>query len=320
YIFQEFTQIKPDKIGQQEEGSGLGLAITKGLVDELGGKIHLRSERGKGSEFFVDLPLETSRLTETWSSGEGCPDFDCENISVLAVDDDPIQLTMLAEMLKLKKINVVTEVDPDNVLNILKNKIFDLIFLDIQMPRTNGFTLVKSMLDSDIFQSKSTPVIALSAKSDLSSADFKQLGFTDFLNKPFTSAQLFTMINKYVRITLAEEMGAVENSKGVSALIDVVKDDRESSLEILRAFVLDTGKNNNDLKTCFEKNDMENAAQVAHKILPLFKMMGDEELSDVLLKLDHEKNVREDEKSKIIEAICRYIDEAKNRISEMDKR
>ncbi|HBC39510.1 MAG TPA: hypothetical protein DC016_11595, partial [Porphyromonadaceae bacterium] len=189
-----------------------------------------------------------------------------------------------------------------------------------QMPRTNGFTLVKSMLDSDIFQSKSTPVIALSAKSDLSSADFKQLGFTDFLNKPFTSAQLFTMINKYVRITLAEEMGAVENSKGVSALIDVVKDDRESSLEILRAFVLDTGKNNNDLKTCFEKNDMENAAQVAHKILPLFKMMGDEELSDVLLKLDHEKNVREDEKSKIIEAICRYIDEAKNRISEMDKR
>lgn len=320
YIFQEFTQIKPDKIGQQEEGSGLGLAITKGLVDELGGKIHLRSERGKGSEFFVDLPLETSRLTEIWSSGEGCPDFDCENISVLAVDDDPIQLTMLAEMLKLKKINVVTEVDPDNVLNILKNKIFDLIFLDIQMPRTNGFTLVKSMLDSDIFQSKSTPVIALSAKSDLSSADFKQLGFTDFLNKPFTSAQLFTMINKYVRITLAEEMGAVENSKGVSALIDVVKDDRESSLEILRAFMLDTGKNNNDLKTCFEKNDMENAAQVAHKILPLFKMMGDEELSDVLLKLDHEKNVREDEKSKIIEAICQYIDEAKNRISEMDKR
>ena len=87
---------------------------------------------------------------------------------------------------------------------------------------------------------------------------------------------------------MAEEMGAVENSKGVSALIDVVKDDRESSLEILRAFVLDTGKNNNDLKTCFEKNDMENAAQVAHKILPLFKMMGDEELSDVLLKLDHE--------------------------------
>ena len=84
--------------------------------------------------------------------------------------------------------------------------------------------------------------------------------------------------------------------------------------------MLDTGKNNNDLKTCFEKNDMENAAQVAHKILPLFKMMGDEELSDVLLKLDHEKNVREDEKSKIIEAICRYIDEAKNRISEMDKR
>jgi CheY-like chemotaxis protein len=227
---------------------------------------------------------------------------------------------MLAEMLKLKKINVVTEVDPDNVLNILKNKIFDLIFLDIQMPRTNGFTLVKSMLDSDIFQSKSTPVIALSAKSDLSSADLRQLGFTDFLNKPFTSAQLFTMINRYLKTKLAVEKGAIGDHKGISALIDVVKDDRESSLEILKTFVLDTGKTNNELKSCFEKNDMENAAQVAHKMLPLFKMMGDGELSDILLKLDYRKVVGEEEKSRVTEEIDRYIDEAKKRVSEMEKR
>ena len=207
YIFQEFAQIKPDKIERQEEGSGLGLAITRGLVDELSGEIHLQSERGKGSGFFVDIPLETSRSAETLSTGGACPDFGRENISVLAVDDDPIQLAMMAEMLKLKKINVVTEVDPDNVLDILKNKAFDLIFLDIQMPRINGFKLVKRMLDSGFFQSKSTPVIALSAKSDLSSADFRQWGFTDFLNKPFTSTQLFTMINKCLKTKLPVDKG-----------------------------------------------------------------------------------------------------------------
>lgn len=320
YIFEEFTQVKPDKMEQQEEGSGLGLAITRGLVDELGGKIHLQSERGKGSDFFVDIPLETSRSAETLSTGEACPDFGRDNISVLAVDDDPIQLAMMAEMLKLKKINVVTEVDPDNVLNILKNKAFDLIFLDIQMPRINGFKLVKRMLDSGFFQSKSTPVIALSAKSDLSSVDFRQLGFTDFLNKPFTSTQLFTMINKCLKTKLTADKGTHGNLKGISALIDIVKDDRESSLAILKAFVIDTGKSNDDLKACFENNDREEAAHVAHKMLPLFKMMGDEQLSDILLKLDHKETLREDEKRRVTGAIHRYIDEAKNRISEMEKR
>lgn len=319
YIFQEFTQIKPEKIEQHTEGSGLGLAITKGLIDELGGKIHLQSEEGKGSEFFVDIPLETSRSVDTLSLKEDHFDFDTENVYVLAVDDDPIQLTMMSEMLKLKKINVITEVNPENVLNIMKNNIFDLIFLDIQMPRMNGFTLVRRILDSDLLQSKSTPIIALSAKSDLSSSDFKQSGFTDFLNKPFTSGQLFSLINKHLKLELATTKNSNGNLKGVFALIDVVKDDKESSLEILNAFVHDSTKNNDELKASFEKNDLDNASHFAHKMLPLFKMMGDEELSDILLKLDHKKSVTEEEKDKSIIEISRYLDEAKNLISEIEK-
>lgn len=318
-IFQEFMQIKSEKTEQQAEGSGLGLAITKGLIDELGGKIRLQSEEGKGSEFFVDIPLETSRPVEALSSDEDYPDFDVENISVLAVDDDPIQLTMMAEMLRLKKINVVTETNPDYVLNILKNNIFDLIFLDIQMPRVNGFMLIRRILDSDLLQSKSTPVIALSAKSDLSSPDFKQLGFTDFLNKPFTSGQLFSLINKYLKLKLTAETGSGENLKGVPVLIDVVKNDTESSLEILKAFVLDTGKNNSELEVCFEKSDMDNASHFAHKMLPLFKMMGDEKLSDLLLKLDHKEFVTEDEKIRVTSEIRRYVEEAEKLMSEMEK-
>ena len=318
-IFQEFMQIKPEKIEHHAEGSGLGLAITKGLVDELDGKIYLNSEEGKGSEFFVELPLKKSRSIEVVSPAENFPELDTANISILAVDDDPIQLTMMSEMLKMKKINVTTEVNPDNVLNILKNNIFDLIFLDIQMPRMNGFTLVRRILDSGLLQSKSTPIIALSAKSDLSSPDFKKSGFTDFLNKPFSSAQLFSLINKHLKLKLAAAKSTNGNLKGVSALINVVKDDKESSLEILKAFVQDTEKNNNEMRESFEKNDMDNASHFAHKMLPLFKMMGDEELSDVLLKLDHKKPVTSDEKNKAVGEIHRYVNEAKNLISEMEK-
>lgn len=318
YIFQEFTQIKPEKIEQHTEGSGLGLAITKGLIDELGGKIRLQSEERKGSEFFVEIPLETSRSMEVVSLKEDYPDFDIKNISVLAVDDDPIQLTMMKEMFKLKKINVVTEVNPENVLNILKNNFFDVIFLDIQMPRMNGFTLVKRMLDSGLLQSKSTPIIALSAKSGLSSLDFQKSGFTDFLNKPFTSEELFSLVNKYLRLKPAAAKSKSGKPKGVSALIHVVKDDKTSSLEILKAFVRDTQKTNHEMQKSFEKNDLDSASHFAHKMLPLFKMMGDEELSDILLRLDHKKPVTEDEKNRTVEEIHRYVKEAKMLITEIE--
>ncbi|MDO5665970.1 MAG: ATP-binding protein [Bacteroidia bacterium] len=319
-IFQEFMQIKPDKIEHHADGSGLGLAITKGLVDELGGKIYLNSEEGKGSEFFVDIPLKKSQSIETLSLKEDYPDFDIEDISILAVDDDPIQLTMMSEMLKLKKINVVTETNPENVLNVLKNNVFDLIFLDIQMPRINGFTLVKHILESDFLREvKLTPIIALSAKSDLSSLDFKKSGFTDFLNKPFTLVQLFSLINKHLELKLDTNKSSNGNVKGISALINVVKDDKESSLEILKAFVHDTEKNNDEMMACFEKNDMENASHFAHKMLPLFKMMGDEKLSDILLRLDHKKAVSDEEKNVVIAKIYQYVNEAKKMVSDMGK-
>ncbi|MDO5522590.1 MAG: hybrid sensor histidine kinase/response regulator [Bacteroidia bacterium] len=318
-IFDEFAQIKPEKIEHHAGGSGLGLAITKGLIDELDGKIYLKSEQGKGSEFFAEIPLETSKSAEVLSLTETYPDFDIENISVLAVDDDPIQLTMISEMLKLKKINVVTESNPENVLDVLKNNLFDLIFLDIQMPGINGFTLVKRILDADLLKSKSTPIIALSAKSDLASTDFNQSGFTDFLNKPFTSIQLFGLINKYLKLKLAAEKTASARMQGISALIAVVKDDKESSLEILKAFVADTEKNNFEMQRCFSKNDAENASHFAHKMLPLFKMMGDENLSDILLKLDRKQAVSNREKDEAVEKINHYVNEAKSRVSEIEK-
>lgn len=56
YIFQEFTQIRPERIDQHVEGSGLGLAITRGLVEELGGEVNLQSEKGAGSQFDVIIP------------------------------------------------------------------------------------------------------------------------------------------------------------------------------------------------------------------------------------------------------------------------
>lgn len=318
FIFQELTQIKSEEFEPATEGSGLGLAITKGLVEQLDGKIGLRSERGSGSEFFVALPLEPSRTMELLDTEDTSADVNVENISVLIVDDDPTQLAMVSEMLKPKKINAMTEVDSGKVLSVLKNHVFDLIFIDIQMPRINGFTLVKQILDSGLLQSKSTPIIALSAKSDISACDFKRSGFTDFINKPFTSGELFSLINKCLNLKLVGVGESNGSLKSVAALIDVVKEDKAGSLEILKAFVRDTEKNSGELQEKFAAKDADKASHLAHKMLPLFKMMGDENLSDILLRIDRKQAVPENEKEWAIGEIQTHVQAARSLIDQIE--
>lgn len=318
FVFHEFAQIKPDKNEPVVEGNGLGLAITKGLVEQLNGRIDFRSKKGEGSEFFVELPLETPHPADNSELDAELLDFKIENLSALVVDDDPIQLTMMSEMLKLKKINVVTEVDAQNVLPILKNNSFDVIFLDIQMPAMNGFTLVRKILDSNFSHLKSTAIIALSAKSDVSKGHFKQSGFTDFLNKPFKSSELFALIEKYSKSKLPETTEQNSRSAGVAALIDAVKEDRESSLEILAAFVQDGSTNLVELQKSFDAGDGHRISLLAHKMLPLFKMMGNENLSAVLERMERKETVSGIEKRETLRRMKEYVNEAQKMISEIE--
>lgn len=317
YIFQEFTQIRPERIDQHVEGSGLGLAITRGLVEELGGEVNLQSEKGAGSQFDVIIPLEPTRMKEPIQD-EGDPDAEKEAISVLVVDDDPVQLTMMSGMLRLKRINVVTEVDPFRVLEIVKSQLFDLIFMDIQMPHLSGFMLVKKIRESGVDRLKSAPIIALSARSDLSSADFRQSGFTDFLNKPFTSAQLFSVIDRYLNGESASRNMKGEKPAGIEMLFKEVKDDPESILLILRTFVVDTGNSLEQLKSSIRNNDQDSVAHIAHKILPLFMIIGDELLSERLRRLERKEPVGDEEKWRVTERIGSYIDEAREMVRKME--
>ena len=204
---------------------------------------------------------------------------------IRSIDDDVWNL-------RLKRINVVTEVDPFRVLEIVKSQLFDLIFMDIQMPHLSGFMLVKKIRESGVDRLKSAPIIALSARSDLSSADFRQSGFTDFLNKPFTSAQLFSVIDRYLNGESASRNMKGEKPAGIEMLFKEVKDDPESLLLILRTFVVDTGNSLEQLKSSIRNNDQDSVAHIAHKILPLFMIIGDELLSERLRRLERKETGR----------------------------
>jgi DNA-binding NtrC family response regulator len=113
--------------------------------------------------------------------------------SILVVDDEEALRTVLSSELSSEGYNVETASDGDEAITILQGKQFDLVLLDIKMPRVDGFEVLK-------FIKKNSPqikVIMLTAFADLKNAiESKKLGAEDFISKPYDLVDLLTTIER----------------------------------------------------------------------------------------------------------------------------
>jgi signal transduction histidine kinase/CheY-like chemotaxis protein len=282
-IFNEFKQfIKNNNKGEHVEGSGLGLAITKGFVKVVNGEISFTSTKGEGSEFVVEIPLNV--ITDRDKDRKGFSKYDdLKDVSMLYVDDDPVQLKMMSEIVQKKEINCTTESNPDNVLGIIDSNNFDIILIDIQLGDKSGFDLVRSVNEKLRDQNVEIPVLALSARSDISISMIQAAGFKDFISKPFNFNQLYEKISKYINssfINSSEDYNLKLN--GVSALIEFVKDDIDASSEIQKSFINETKESELILKNAIKDNDFVSISKISHKMLPLFRMIGHEKVVGIM--------------------------------------
>lgn len=318
-IFEEFKQL--DNIAG-EEGSGLGLAITKGFLEALNGTLQLYSQIGKGSEFIVELPLKESKEDAVKQQSDFSEETkevspDLEGVTVLLVDDDPIQLTMTSETLLKAKAKSVTLDDPDKVLPLVEKAKFDILFVDIQMPGTDGLKLVKQIRRVENARIKNIPIIGLSARSDKSAEDMKFAGFTDFLTKPFTAARLYSMVERYV-LGIDDSQDApgladlsADEEKGPFALIEFVKEDKPASIEILQSFVKEAADYCEKLSVAFGNDDVATVRSISHKMLPLFRLMGNPQVILLMEKSEKGNLLAEGEKTLLLEHVSGQISKAK---------
>lgn len=291
-IFGEFTRLSTT---EEEEGFGLGLSITRKLISLMGGELLLQSIQGKGSDFTITLPVSVS-VTQTLpvasvSGGKDAvlPSFADHEMYCLLVDDDPLQLALTEELLKRSHVNVVCCTNPYIVPELLSNTAFDAVITDIQMPGLDGYQLLKLIRSCGVHGSGSVPVIALSASVAKEHNHYLEAGFTGFLNKPFTAGQLIALLNELLTADLKPE-----TELNFSSLTAFAGEDREASASILRTFSEETNKSTCLLRQALAEADREYAAQLSHKLIPLFTMLGantlvqqlrileknDEELSD----------------------------------------
>lgn len=301
-IFGEFTRLTST---EGVEGFGLGLSITRKLIALMGGSLSLQSIPQKGSTFSVSLPLSVSdvRMTPHPVPEQAGKQYPVREIHCLLVDDDPLQLAMTEEMLSLNHIRVSCCTNPHDVLKRLQELPVDVVITDIQMPGMDGFLLLQQIRQSSVPNAATLPVIALSANLSKEDDHYISAGFTAFLNKPFTGKQLLNLINTL----LYRETGEVKELN-FSALTAFASDDAEASAHILSTFCRETRKNLALLQEALAGQNRELAAQTSHRLLPLFSMLKEADLSENLRVLEKQSNTLPDlEWRELIDSICARI-------------
>ncbi len=312
-IFQEFTRLPG---AQGEEGFGLGLSIVRMLVQLLEGRIEVDSVLGKGSTFTLRVPLYPVRVGEV-ESGElrvessvqhdSAAPYSAANsqfstlhsplINLLLIDDDRIQLTLTAAMLAQSGITSVTCLQLDELLEALRTDTFDVLLTDVQMPAMNGFDLLRLLRASNIPQAKTIPVIAVTARSDMKREEFLQHGFAGSLHKPFTVNELLAEIG-VLQADIATVDATPSSTLNFSALTAFSGDDPDAAKSILESFVTETRLNVDRLRQALETEDTDGIAAMGHKMLPLFTLLGANDLVTLLKELEASRGVPFDEKIK----------------------
>ena len=279
-IFQEFTRLSG---AQGEEGFGLGLSIVKKLVTLLEGTIDVQSTLGKGSCFTVTMPLypvgksiaeSESTESENADTTEGAAAIPpMKVIRVLLIDDDKIQLNLTAAMLKQHGIDAVCCEQLEQLIEQLRSSVFDVLLTDIQMPAINGFDLVKLLRASNIPQAKTIPVIAVTARSEMDKAALHEHGFAGCLHKPFTVKELLLTVNEGQ--LSADEAHITEDMQlNVNALTSFSEDDPEATHSIIQTFIEETQKSADRMVQALNAEEVDEIAAIAHKLLPLFTLIG----------------------------------------------
>ena len=193
-LFNKFERSEEDR-NTTIEGTGLGLAITKSLVEMLGGKIVVDSTYGKGSKFtvFISQKLSDKELEKV----EKLEDLSFDNKKILIVDDNTLNLKVAAKLFKEYNFIIDTANSGFECLEKVESNKYDLIFMDIMMPKMSGTETLKKLKEKPNFNTK---VVALTADVLQNGKENKyiEVGFDDYLSKPIRKDELNKLLNRCI--------------------------------------------------------------------------------------------------------------------------
>ncbi len=268
-LFKPFDRLEETK-NRNIEGTGLGLSIANKYVELMGGHIYVDSKYGEGSVFTVHMPLEvvdptpiedlTERIAKLQNKGgESRSSVMAPNASALVVDDNEMNLEVIAGLMERTRMRVDVALSGPEGIEKMDRKRYDIVFLDQMMPGMDGVTTLGEMRSK--FDLRNVSVIALTADAVAGAREFYlDKGFDDYISKPVKADALEEVLRQHLpkqlllseedieRITAAEEKKKEEASELPHVLVidadsEALRNVKEKTDGIFKgAFVTDTGK------------------------------------------------------------------------------
>ena len=317
-LFTKFQRLDEDK-NTTIEGTGLGLAITKRLVEMMGGKIVVSSIYGEGSTFTIYLNQEIRN--GLYKKDE----VKAENLSfdgskVLVVDDNTLNLKVATKILKDYNLDIsCVSSGYECIEKIENNEKYDLILLDIMMPKMGGVETLKKLRDIEGFN---TPVIALTAdalQTNSGTNKYIDVGFDGYLSKPIDNKELAKILSKNLKSGIIKKEDKKEakmdkkeieylkeNNVDIDASIELLGD-IEMYNETLETFIEENKTRIPRLKENKESGNMKDYAIDVHALKSDCKYLGFKKLAE--LSYDHEMKSKEDNANYINEHFNELMDE-----------
>ena len=272
-IFEPFQQLGKAKV-MAKDGIGLGLSIVYQLVELMHGTVDVESEEGKGSKFTVRIPVE-GITKENFAMSEPRTPRNDEVRRVLAIDDTESTLILMRDILTAKGVECDICTKPKDLVELMRNKDFDLLVIDLRMPEMNGIELAKTLRESEVGNSKSVKMVVMTAWNDEhDTKDLLNRGFDGFLPKPFNTQDLMNMVDEFIPEGRIREIPDLTNA----------------SAEMLSKLAEETEEALIQLNEAYTKADLEQLDDWCHRLGGSWSMVhADEpidELHDMLKKQD----------------------------------
>ncbi len=292
-IFQEFVQ-SAEETEKKYIGYGLGLAISRRLATLLNGDLLIESEEGLGSHFTLVLPLEFAK--EKWSLPKKTTATRLQGTTILIFDDDPAHLELLTVFCRRLSIQVIA-LQHFEALHPHDTFTYDVVLTDIQMPKKDGFQVLKALQKGSYAHYTSQPIIAMTGRQDISKAVYLKAGFSSVLRKPFSFEELILVLEQAlmhphntahkVALKASTKIPSNECLFDLSYFSSFLGDEQEGVGHVLKTFLKETSINIQRINTYIVSGAIDKVSFTAHRMLPMFYHLKAVRLIPILEELEH---------------------------------
>ena len=279
-----------------KDGFGLGLSIVKSIVRLMGGNISVESEVGRGSIFTVKIPLE---LADSPQDVTDCyQDIGTTgSYRVIAIDDSEAQLEIIHETFADVGISCDTCKNVNDLMRKIRENEYDLLITDLKMPEYDGYAILELLRTSNIRNSRSIPVLILTASDNITEEEFMSAGFCGCVFKPVSLKELREKVEVCIKSVKRER------KMDFSKLMAYGNKD-----SLLRTIANETKEKLVNIKAIASTEDREKMQDIVHHLYSSWGIVGADQPLRELCRLLKSATATDEEINKAVDDVIRQAE------------